>query len=100
MQKCMKRGALPGPYGPVLYGDVSNVEDYQTSKNKVIAADKAFKKLPAAVRSRFKNDPAELFAFLDNASNLEEAKKLGLIEIPQPDEIPDSPVSNPENPPA
>ena len=36
--------------------------------------------LPAKIRQRFNNNPAELIAFLQNSDNIEEAVELGLME--------------------
>lgn len=69
------------------YGDFTSVQDYQLSLNQVIEAQEAFEALPAAVRKRFGNDPSHLMSFLEDPSNLDEAVKLGLVEltpIPQP----------------
>lgn len=64
------------------YGDFSNVQGYQLSLNQVIAAQEAFDELPAMLRKRFGNDPAQLMTFLDDQDNLEEAIRLGLVEKP------------------
>lgn len=64
------------------YGDFTNVTDYQTSLNAVMAAQDAFSHLPAKVRSRFGNDPSQLLAFIEDPTNKEEAQKLGLIPTP------------------
>lgn len=45
-----------------------------------------FDLLPAAVRDKFQNDPAQLFDFVMDAGNRDEAIKLGLIA--KPDEKP------------
>ena len=41
------------------YGDFSNVTDYQSALNAVSDAQDAFMELPAQVRARFANDPAQ-----------------------------------------
>ena len=53
--------------------------DYQDAYNMVVKAEEAFMTLPAAVRARFANDPAGIFAFLQDPSNRDEAVQLGLI---------------------
>lgn len=62
------------------YGDFSHVDDYQTALHQVQAAEDAFADLPARIRTRFHNDPANLLTFMANESNREEAEKLGLID--------------------
>lgn len=66
-----------------VYGDFSNVDDYQTSMNKVIAAQDDFDNLSARVRKRFGHDPAELIEFMADEKNLDEAISLGLVPKPK-----------------
>jgi len=84
-------GELPGkPLSP-QYGDFSGVLDYHSAVNAVLAAQDDFMELPAQLRSRFNNDPAELIDFLANEQNREEATKLGLVAakpISEPSETP------------
>lgn len=47
-------------------------------------AQEQFMTLPAAVRDRFRNDPASLFDFILDDGNRDEAIKLGLIPKPKP----------------
>lgn len=61
------------------YGDYSEVPDYQTAMEIVIKADTAFNELPASLRKRFGNSPAELLSFISDPANQEEAAKLGLL---------------------
>lgn len=67
---------------PPKFGDFEIVPDYQASLNAILAADSAFMALPSSVRDRFSNDPAQLFAFLQDSANKDEAIKLGLIDPP------------------
>lgn len=75
------------------YGDFTSVTDYQTSVNQVIAAEAAFMDLPAAVRSRFGNDPGQLIGFLESNDPelLAESYRLGLREAPPETEAPPAP---------
>lgn len=61
------------------YGDFSSIKDFQSNLNSVISAQNAFDSLPAAIRKRFGNDPAQLIDFVHNDANYEEAEKLGLV---------------------
>lgn len=61
------------------YGDFSDVADYQTALHQVMDAQNSFNQLPAQLRKRFDNDPAQLIDFLSNESNYDEALKLGLV---------------------
>ena len=76
-------GMLPeAPLSP-RYGDFSGIVDYHTALNSVIAAQSEFDGLPAQIRARFNNDPAELIEFLDDEKNRDEAVKLGLLDVPK-----------------
>ena len=71
-------GQLPVALSP-RYGDFTGISDYKTALDRVIAADEEFLALPAELRARFDNEPANLIEFLDNESNRAEAEKLGLV---------------------
>lgn len=62
------------------YGDFTDVVGYQESLNIVMKAQQSFSSLPAQVRSRFSNDPANLLEFVQNPDNYDEAVALGLVE--------------------
>lgn len=73
-------GLLPeSPLSP-RYGDFTGIGDYHTALNRVIAAQDEFEALPAQIRARFNNDPAELIEFLEDDNNRPEAESLGLVE--------------------
>lgn len=63
---------------PGLYQDFSNVLDYKDSLELVMYAQEQFALLPAKIRSRFNNNPAELVEFCNHPHNHEEAVSLGL----------------------
>ena len=76
-------GMLPeAPLSP-RYGDFTGIVDYHSALNAVIAAEDDFMTLPAQLRARFENDPAQLIDFLDDENNRSEAVKLGLLELPK-----------------
>lgn len=76
------------------YADVSETpSDYLSALNTVTAADKAFNNLPAAVRSKFQNNPADIEAWLRNPANKKEAIEMGLIPAPPQPQGPPRPVS-------
>ena len=73
-------GLLPeSPLSP-RYGDFTGIGDYHTAINRVIAVQDEFEALPAQIRARFNNDPAELIEFLEDDKNRPEAESLGLVE--------------------
>lgn len=63
---------------PGIFGDFSDVKDFKESLELVQYANEQFMALPANVRSRFNNNPAELVEFCNHTTNLEEAISLGL----------------------
>jgi phage internal scaffolding protein len=60
------------------YIDTISIGDYQSSLNLVISANERFESLPATIRDRFANSPAEFIKFVGNPSNVDEMVKLGL----------------------
>lgn len=76
-------------------GDFTQVTDYHSALNQVIAAQDAFMALPAAVRKRFANDPGQLLSFVEDPQNRAEAIQLGLITSSQASEVPQEEVIPP-----
>lgn len=62
-----------------FYGDFSVIGDYQSALNAVLEAEASFAQLPPKVRERFRNDPGELVAFIQDPANEAEARNLGLL---------------------
>jgi len=75
-------GLLPEATLSPRYGDFTGIADYHSALNQVIAAEDEFMSLPATIRARFENDPAQLIDFLDKSENLNEAISLGLVNKP------------------
>lgn len=65
--------------GQPLYGDFSEVEDYQASLNKVMSAEERFMSLPSEIRKKFDYDPQKMVEFILNPDNKEECVKYGFI---------------------
>lgn len=84
---------LPESFRAPEFGDFSDVGDFQSAQNAVIAAQEAFMDMPAGMRARFNNSPQVLMEFLGNRENLEEARKMGLLK-------PETPVGSGEATPA
>lgn len=79
MLKYKTQGTLPNLGASIpRYGDFTQVQDYQTALNSVIAAQDAFSALPAKIRSRFANDPGLFLAFVEDPSNRDELIRMGL----------------------
>ena len=80
LQKFNITGLLPeAPLSP-RYGDFTGIGDYHSAMNRVLAVQDEFEALPAQIRARFDNDPAQLIEFLENSDNRPEAEELGLVE--------------------
>lgn len=65
------------------FEDVSEFTGLADAIIKVQQANALFMDIPADIRSRFNNDPAELVDFLMDAGNRKEAEELGLVN-PKP----------------
>lgn len=80
------------------YADFSSITDYREMLDQVAYAQEAFAQLPANVRYKFNNDPAELLNFVQDKKNYDEGVKLGLINPPtiNPDTqpVPETPKPN------
>lgn len=70
--------------GQPMYGDFSNIPDYQDALNTVIRAEEAFMRLPSDLRTRFDNDPQKFLDFVKDPANKEELYSLGLAVRPKP----------------
>lgn len=75
--------------GAGTYADLPDSYDFQEALHEVQRARDAFMTLPAKLRSRFGNDPAEFLAFTHDPANKAELQDLGLAK---PDPVPPPPV--------
>lgn len=69
-------------FDPAQFGDFSDVPDLRTALDLVNDAKNRFMDLPSALRYRFHNSPSELWDFVTNPENAEEAVRLGLLKAP------------------
>lgn len=74
--------------------DLPTVSSYHEAMNVVAEANNAFSNVPAKVRRRFDNDPAQFVDFVSNPENFDECVKLGLATpiaktqaVPDVDEV-------------
>lgn len=74
------------------YFDCTQVVDFRTARDQVLQAEQAFKALPANVRSRFENDPAQLVEFCADPANRDEMVRLGLLKAKIPVAAPVKPT--------
>jgi phage internal scaffolding protein len=86
MDKYYRTGCLSDPnqtMRPMTYGDFSDLGNYMDNMNKIVEAREMFEALPARVRERFANNPANMLDFVMDESNRDEAIKLGLLDVPE-----------------
>lgn len=67
---------------PAQWGDFTDALDYHSAMSIVVQAEERFAALPASVRKRFGNDPAQMLEFLEDPDNRLEAIELGLVDPP------------------
>lgn len=68
------------PADPRAYGDFSDApRDLREAIEQVEHARASFAALPAGLRAQFRNDPAELWEFVNDPRNHDEAVKLGIL---------------------
>jgi len=80
MERFGRTGELVAPVRLPQYGDFTGVTDYHSAMNAVVEAQASFDSLPANIRARFQNDPAQFVEFCLDDSNRHEAVKLGLVQ--------------------
>ncbi|QXP07840.1 MAG: internal scaffolding protein [Arizlama microvirus] len=82
LERFGKTGQVPVSAISAQYGDFSGVNDYHTALNTLIAAESEFEALPAKLRAKFANEPANLIEFLNDPKNKDQAIELGLVNRP------------------
>jgi len=84
MSRYINRGILPSgnPRRP-LYGDFMSVGDFMEAQNRFITAREQFMALPASLRQKLNNNPAEFLVWVTDPSNKDEATRLGLLQAAQ-----------------
>lgn len=63
------------------YLDVSNTPNLMEAFARVRKAEESFATLPAAVREKLRNDPANLSGFLNDPKNREMLEEYGVLEV-------------------
>lgn len=74
-----------------LQGDFTGLTSFEDAMQQIRAAQETFNALPAKIRYRFHNDPAEFVAFCSDRDNLDEAVKMGLAARPELEQAPPPP---------
>lgn len=98
MATVKETGVFPEIKKNGIFGDFTNLPNYEEATETIREADIQFGNLGANVRGRFLNDPQNLIDFLKDPENKTEAIHLGLI--PKPDVLPQSTVEPKKEPSA
>lgn len=91
-------GIMPDPLDLAFFQDASNLPDLRAILDYSRDAEAAFMALPPNIRSRFHNSAAELWEFVLDENNREEAIRIGLIDKPAP-EAKEEPAGGTPKPP-
>jgi len=75
--------------GEPQYVDFVGMPDLQGAMNMMYEAEEAFMRLPAVVRKRFENDPAEFVDFAQDPANIGQLREWGLAA---PEKAPEEPM--------
>lgn len=80
-------GQLPQNLRMPIQEEFVDVMDYQTALNKIMEADDAFMKMPAAIRAEFQNDAGKFVEFVTNKENIAKCREWGLAvpEVKEPE---------------
>lgn len=83
-------GELPHDVAMPEYRDYEEVIDFHSAMNAVAKANESFSLMPADIRARFNNNPAEFVDFCLDDGNIVEAAKLGLVpsKVDKPNDKP------------
>lgn len=83
VRKYRKTGVLPVSQAVLdrrpMYGDFSNIMDFQQLQDRLVAIRTDFDKLPSELRRRLDNNPSNLVGYLEDPKNEKEAIELGLL---------------------
>lgn len=79
MARSLRSGTFPPAVAVGRYGDFSEAGDFQEAQELLARSEGQFAGLPAKVRERFKNDPAQFLNWVERVENLDEAQELGLL---------------------
>lgn len=82
-------GNFPQGLRAPTYGDFTYLGDYRDALDALRSADATFMALPAELRNKFGNDPAEFVDFCSNPANIKEMQEMGLV-------VPDLPPAGAE----
>lgn len=79
-ERLVSTGVMPVLNRQELTGDYSYIGEFQDLQDRVLEGVTAFNALPAKLRDRFGNEPAKFMDFMMDAANIDEMRKLGLVD--------------------
>lgn len=80
MARYLKTGQFPPGVGVGLFGDFSEVTDFQSAQETMMRAGEQFAGLPAKVRDRFQNNPAAFLAYVHSDKlDMKECLEWGIL---------------------
>lgn len=79
-------GLMPQHSRQPMYGDFSNMPDYQGALNIVLRAENTFASLSSDIREKFGNDVEAFLAFAQDPENADTMRDWG-FDIPKPDSV-------------
>lgn len=80
---------MPEPLSAAVYADLSNAPDLRQILEKSKDAADRFAQFPAKLRKRFNDDPVEMYEFVMDPRNADEAVALGLLMREAPPVVPE-----------
>ena len=79
------------------YGDFTEVpQDYHEAMNQVLEAQEMFYTLPSSVRKKFHNDPGQFLEFVDDPSNTDAMREMGLVPEKPSQSVIETPAEKPQ----
>jgi Chlamydia-phage Chp2 scaffold (Chlamy_scaf). len=70
--------------GRAMYGDFTEINEYQENLNMIMKAEASFAALPSEIRKKFDNDPGQFFEFATNPENEQKLVEMGLAHVKTP----------------
>lgn len=75
----MKSGQpLPQVTEPGKFGDFTGISSFTDAMEMITKAKESFHEIPAQIRAKFNNDPAQFLTFIHDEKNIPELVKMGL----------------------
>jgi len=87
LERYQRTGEINSNKSQPMFGDFSEVGDYQSTLDQIMRVEEDFADLPSKIRDRFHNNPQELLDFVRDPKNKDEAVKLGFVNEKQVDPV-------------